>query len=128
MSMQDIVSDFVARINNAVMVKKSSVVVLKSNLIITICKWMSRFGFLHKFENYKDYYLKLDLNLNQIGKLLRVSKPGKRVYCKANSYPPILNGIGFTLISTSHGLFSNYELTSQNMNLGGEVLFQIIKS
>lgn len=128
MSMQDILSDFVARINNSVMINKPSVVVIKSKLIVNVCKWMTRYGFFAGFKDYENFYLKVDLNLDQIQKLRRVSKPGQRVYCKAGDYPVIMDGKGFTIISTSQGLYSNYELTKQNLKLGGEVLFQIIKS
>jgi small subunit ribosomal protein S8 len=127
MSMQDILSDFIARINNAVMVKNQSVIVIKSKLITNISKWMTRYGFFTSFEDYKDFYLKVNLNLDQIQKLKRISKPGQRVYCKTGEYPVIMDGKGFTLISTSQGLYSNYELVKDNMKLGGEVLFQIIK-
>jgi small subunit ribosomal protein S8 len=127
MSMQDILSDFVARINNSLMISNPTVVVIKSKLIINICKWMTRYGFFTEFEEYKDFYLKIKLNLDQIKKLKRISKPGQRVYCKSGNYPVILDGKGFTIISTSKGLYSNYELVKNNLNLGGEVLFQIIK-
>jgi small subunit ribosomal protein S8 len=127
MSTQDTISDFVARVNNTIAVEKSQVVVIKSNFTITLAKWLTKYKFFESFEDYKDYYIKINLNLDQIASLKRVSKPGNRVYSKSNKYPKIVNGIGFTLISTSKGIFSNYELTKEQKNLGGEVILQVIK-
>lgn len=126
--MQDTLSDFVSRINNAILINKSEVVVIKSKLTESIAKWMTRHKFFEGFQEHNKFYLKIKITPNQIGKLVRVSKPGQRVYCKANSYPTIVNGIGFSIISTSQGIFSNYQLVKDQMNLGGEVLFQIIKA
>ena len=36
--------------------------------------------------------------------LKRISKPGLRVYAKANEVPKVLNGLGIALVSTSEGV------------------------
>jgi len=53
----------------------------------------------------------------------RVSKPGRRVYSRANSLKPILNGLGISIISTSRGVVSDRE--ARQKNLGGEVLCEL---
>jgi small subunit ribosomal protein S8 len=50
----------------------------------------------------------------------RVSKPGLRVYAKANNMPKVLGGLGVAIISTSHGLLTDRAATKQGV--GGEVL------
>jgi small subunit ribosomal protein S8 len=55
-----------------------------------------------------------------IAGLRRVSKPGLRVYAKANNMPKVLGGLGVAIISTSHGLLTDRAATKQGV--GGEVL------
>ena len=55
--------------------------------------------------------------------LKRISKPGLRVYAKANEVPKVLNGLGIAIISTSNGIMTDKEARKQG--LGGEVLAYI---
>ena len=55
--------------------------------------------------------------------LKRISKPGLRVYAKADEMPRVLNGIGIAIISTSEGLMTDKEARAKK--LGGEVLAYI---
>ena len=41
--------------------------------------------------------------------LKRISKPGLRVYAKANEVPKVLNGLGIALVSTSEGVITDKE-------------------
>ena len=50
----------------------------------------------------------------------RVSKPGLRVYAKAQEMPRVLGGLGIAIISTSHGLLTDRQ--ARKRNVGGEVL------
>ena len=55
--------------------------------------------------------------------LKRISKPGLRVYVKAEEVPRVLNGLGIAIISTSKGVMTDKEAREQS--LGGEVLAYI---
>jgi small subunit ribosomal protein S8 len=50
----------------------------------------------------------------------RVSKPGLRVYSKAQDMPRVLGGLGIAIISTSQGLLTDRQ--ARKRNVGGEVL------
>ena len=50
----------------------------------------------------------------------RVSKPGLRVYAKAQEMPRVLGGLGIAIISTSNGLLTDRQ--ARKRNVGGEVL------
>jgi small subunit ribosomal protein S8 len=50
----------------------------------------------------------------------RVSKPGLRVYTKADKIPRVLGGLGVAVLSTSQGLMTDREARKRRM--GGEVL------
>ena len=55
--------------------------------------------------------------------LKRISKPGLRVYVKAEEVPRVLNGLGIAIVSTSKGIMTDKEARKEN--LGGEVLAYI---
>jgi small subunit ribosomal protein S8 len=55
-----------------------------------------------------------------ISGLRRVSKPGLRVYTKADRLPRVLGGLGVAVLSTSHGLMTDRE--ARERRVGGEVL------
>ena len=55
--------------------------------------------------------------------LRRISKPGLRVYAKAEEVPSVLNGLGISIISTSKGVMTDKDARRQS--LGGEVLANI---
>jgi small subunit ribosomal protein S8 len=50
----------------------------------------------------------------------RVSKPGLRVYAKAQEMPRVLGGLGIAIISTSNGLLTDRQ--ARKRNVGGEVV------
>src|SRR5699024_7711423 len=53
----------------------------------------------------------------------RISKPGLRVYAKADEVPRVLNGLGIAIVSTSKGVISDKEARSQAV--GGGVLADV---
>ena len=55
--------------------------------------------------------------------LKRISKPGLRVYAKAEEIPYVLNGLGIAIISTPKGVMTD-KLARKN-NVGGEVIAYI---
>jgi len=58
-----------------------------------------------------------------ISGLQRVSRPGLRVYKKAESLPRVLGGMGIAILSTNQGLLTDRE--ARERNVGGEVLCQV---
>jgi small subunit ribosomal protein S8 len=55
-----------------------------------------------------------------ISGLRRISKPGLRVYTKADRLPRVLGGLGVAVLSTSQGLMTDRE--ARHHKVGGEVL------
>jgi small subunit ribosomal protein S8 len=122
MAMFDLMSDFVARINNSARAGKSSLTVLKSKLISNVCKKLVKLGYLNSFDE-EERVLVLHINLEKITKLKRVSKPGKRVYVSYADLPKIEGGIGWNILTSSKGILTNFE--AKTLKVGGELLFQI---
>ena len=71
--------------------------------------------------------LKIELKYNEgepvISEIMRVSKPGRRVYAKIKDLPKVYNGLGISILSTPRGVMSDHE--ARQANVGGEVLCQI---
>ena len=55
-----------------------------------------------------------------ISGLRRVSKPGLRIYTKADKVPRVLGGLGVAVLSTSKGLMTDRE--ARRAGVGGEIL------
>ena len=55
-----------------------------------------------------------------ISGLRRISKPGLRVYTKAETVPRVLGGLGVAVLSTSKGLMTDRE--ARKARIGGEIL------
>jgi small subunit ribosomal protein S8 len=122
MSMNDLMSDFVARLNNAVIAEKDEVRVVKTNLAKAVATKLTKLGYLESFEE-DGYDLKISLNPQKIAKISRYSKPGQRQYVSYQNMPKITGGKGFNLLTTSKGVLTHVEAKQEK--IGGEVLFQI---
>ena len=129
--MNDIISDMLTRMRNALAMKYTKVEVLGSKMTKEIATILTNEGYIEGFEAVKDGAAeKLIINLKYGAKkekvitgLKRISKPGLRVYVKANEVPKVLNGLGIALISTSKGIKTDKEARKEN--LGGEILAYI---
>lgn len=125
MSMQDLVSDFVARVNNNIMISRSQVIVLKNKTVVNLCKKLTKLGYFIGFSE-NERTLTVDLNLGKIKKISRISKPGQRIYVPYTDLPKVINGIGWNILSTPGGIKTNFEAKRDKM--GGELMMQIIGS
>jgi small subunit ribosomal protein S8 len=123
MSMNDLMSDFVARINNARLANNVEVSVLKNKLATATAKKLTTLGYLTGFVEGENRTLVLSLNLDKIHAIQRVSKPGQRVYISFDGAPKVVGGRGFNIITTSQGVMTHFE--AGKAKVGGEVLFQI---
>jgi small subunit ribosomal protein S8 len=127
----DPIADMLTRIRNAVKAGHLIVDVPSSKMKVSIAKILKDEGFIKNFKLNDDnrqkilrIYLKYtDENQPAILNLTRISKPGRRVYVKAEELVPIYNNIGIWIISTSQGIITNK--TAKKMNVGGEILCEI---
>lgn len=129
--MNDIISDMLTRMRNALAMKYTKVEVLGSKMTKEIATILTNEGYIEGFEAVKDGAAeRLIINLKYGAKkekvitgLKRISKPGLRVYVKANEVPKVLNGLGIAIVSTSKGIMTDKEARKEN--LGGEILAYI---
>ncbi|GGD03361.1 30S ribosomal protein S8 [Thalassobacillus devorans] len=131
MTMTDPIADMLTRIRNANMVRHEKLELPASNLKKEIADILKREGFVRDFEYVEDNHqgvLRIFLKYGQndervITGLKRISKPGLRVYAKAEELPKVLNGLGVAIVSTSKGVLTDKEAREQA--IGGEVLAYI---
>lgn len=127
----DTVADMLTRIRNANAMKYKTVEVPSTKLTRGIADILTKEGFIDGYEaNKLVSYEMLVLNLKYskskervINGLKRISKPGLRVYAKADEMPRVLNGLGIAIVSTSDGLMTDKEARAKK--IGGEVLAYI---
>jgi len=131
MSISDPIADLLTRIRNAIMVHRASVMAPYSKLKSNVLDVLKREGYIKNFEVVQEgskkniiVYLKYaDNGAPVISELHRISKPGCRIYNKADQIKPILNGIGVSIITTAQGLLSDRECREKK--IGGEVLCEV---
>jgi small subunit ribosomal protein S8 len=127
----DTISDMLTRIRNALMIKKSEVVLPYSNFKHSLAKVLQTEGWLTKVETKENAGFKslvLQLKYDQTGSpvisgIKRISKPGQRIYSSKAEIPKVLGGIGTTIVSTSKGLMTDKE--ARKNKVGGEIVCQI---
>ncbi|MBM7650342.1 small subunit ribosomal protein S8 [Bacillus ectoiniformans] len=128
MVMTDPIADLLTRIRNANMVRHEKLEVPASKIKKEIAEILKREGFIRDVEFIEDnkqgmirIFLKYGAdNVRVITGLKRISKPGLRVYAKADEVPKVLNGLGIALVSTSNGVLTDKEARAKQV--GGEVL------
>ena len=128
--MTDPIADMLTRIRNANQNRASSCVIPTSKVKEEIARILRDEGFI---EDYKidgnGVQKNITLTLKYKNKervstgLKRISKPGLRVYAKADELPTVLNGLGIAIISTSKGIMTDKQ--ARNASLGGEVIAYI---
>ena len=127
----DRVADMLTRIRNANAMKYKTVEIPGTKMTKGIADILTKEGFINGDEvNKLTVGERLVVNLKYskskervITGLKRISKPGLRVYVKAEEMPRVLNGLGIAIVSTSEGLMTDKE--AREKNLGGEVLAYI---
>lgn len=128
MTMTDPIADMLSRVRNANHAYHDSVSMPSSKLKVNIAEILKQEGYIANYtvsDEKVGKTLKLDLKYGparerSISGVRRVSKPGLRVYAKANNLPEVLGGLGVAIISTSQGLLTDRQATEKGV--GGEVL------
>lgn len=131
MSFTDPISDMITRIRNAQLRALNTVSIPNSKLRERILEVLKEEGYISGFKstsNKKNNKLLLvDLKYNNgvpvIKEITRVSKPGRRIYTKAESIPRIQNGLGIAIVSTSKGIMTDNDARSKK--IGGEIICRV---
>jgi small subunit ribosomal protein S8 len=130
MTMTDPIADMLTRIRNANVAMHDQVVMPSSKQKVALAKILRQEGYIEDFSTAPatagpGELLTIEMKYSPerdrtIAGLRRVSKPGLRVYSKADRVPRVLGGLGVAVLSTSAGLMTDREARRRKM--GGEVL------
>ncbi len=128
--MTDPIADMLTRIRNANVAMHDEVRMPSSKLKQNLAGVLHREGYITDFhveehDGRPGSTLVIEMKYSPerqrvISGVKRVSKPGLRVYTKADGIPRVLGGLGVAVLSTSQGLMTDREARSRQM--GGEVL------
>ncbi len=124
----DSISDLLTRIRNANTAHKRVVVMPHSKLKAQVAEILAQAGFLEGVKTteaggFKSLELALPANPETITSLIRVSKPGRRVYTSAQDIPLVLGGRGLVIVSTSSGIMTGRD--ARKKGLGGELICKV---
>ena len=131
MSFVDPIGDMITRIRNAQMRTLSKVKIPSSKFRAKILDILKKEGYIAGYQLSNDTkernILSVDLKYENgspvIKEIKRISKPGRRIYARADSIPRIQNGLGLAIVSTSKGIMSDNE--AKNNNVGGEIICKV---
>jgi small subunit ribosomal protein S8 len=128
MATSDPIADMLTRIRNAARVGKKRLYVKRSKVCLGLARVLKEEGYITDFDSIDDTNqgeIRIDLKVsdqgqNVIQNLQRASRPGRRVYCRADELPRVLDGLGVAIVSTSRGVLSDRQC--RELNVGGELL------
>ena len=130
MTMTDPIADMLTRIRNANVAMQESVRMPSSKLKEALARILQQEGYIEGFSVADDparpgRVLEIGMKYTPerartISGIRRVSKPGLRVYTKADRLPRVLGGLGVAVLSTSQGLMTDRE--ARKRRVGGEIL------
>jgi small subunit ribosomal protein S8 len=133
MTMTDPIADMLTRIRNANVAFHDDVEMPSSKLKEAMARILEREGYITGFAVEDDprrpgQRLTIRMKYTNdrrrtISGLKRVSRPGLRVYTKAEGVPRVLGGMGIAILSTNQGLLTDRE--ARERHVGGEVLCQV---
>ena len=127
MSMQDPISDMIARVKNAQSRGHKEVLLDSSKIKFGICKVLESEGYIKKVElvgEQPKQEIKITLkyfeDLPVIKEFDRASKPGLRKYFSFDQIPPVKGGLGTAIMTTSKGIITSDQAKKEKV--GGELI------
>jgi small subunit ribosomal protein S8 len=131
MTLMDPIGDMFTRIRNGQLRLLPKVEMPSSKFRLKILEVLKSEGFITSYHIEKKENNKVSLTVDLkyyegtpvIREIKRVSKPGRRVYSRAESIPRIQNGLGLAIISTNKGIMSDIE--ARKNNIGGEIICRV---
>ena len=128
MTMTDPVADMLTRIRNANIAGHATVDIPASKIKKNIAEILVKEGYIKGYEIVEgdpQDTIRVTMKYGPekakvITGIKKISKPGLKVYAKADEVPKVLGGLGIAIISTSSGLVTDKE--ARKLGVGGEVI------
>lgn len=136
MSVSDPIADALTKIRNAYRAGHTQVIVNHNKLVEAIVRILANENFvnsvqvLEKDPQNKFNYKRILVNLRYTNSgepvlrgIVRVSKPGRRVYVKSDKLPSVFNNTGCAIISSSSGVMVDRD--ARINKVGGEYVCRV---
>jgi small subunit ribosomal protein S8 len=135
--MTDPIADMLTRIRNAVSAKRARVEIPASKVKVEIARILQDEGYIQGFKLAEETpegartpqkVIRVFLKYGPRGERVisgieRISRPGRRVYFGHDEVPPVLAGLGISILTTSRGLMTGR--AASRAGVGGEVLCNV---
>jgi small subunit ribosomal protein S8 len=136
--MTDPIADMLTRIRNAVTARHARVEMPASKLKVEIARILQDEGYIAGFKMIETpaerpgkaarQQIRLFLKYSSTGDkaisvIVRVSRPGRRVYANRDEVPAVLGGLGVAILTTSRGVMTGR--AAQQAGVGGEILCNV---
>jgi small subunit ribosomal protein S8 len=136
--MTDPIADMLTRLRNAVQAKHARVDVPANTLKTEIARILQDEGYISGYKMVDEppagtrrvpaKAIRIFLKYGPRGEgvisgIRRVSRPGRRVYYSRDKVPPVLGGLGISILTTSRGVMTGREAVKTGV--GGEVLCNV---
>ena len=130
MSLNDPIGDMIARIKNSQLRNHKKVELPSSKFKVKIADVLKNEGYIIDYKTFSELNKsKLEISLKYhygnpvISSIQRVSKPGRRIFSRAESLPKINNGLGIAIVSTPKGVMTDIDARKQK--IGGEIICKV---
>lgn len=131
MNVTDPIADMLTRIRNGNTAGKDIVTMPSSKVLVEVARVISEEGYIEGYavedtKPQKTLTVSLKYGTRHarvIRGIKRISKPGLRIYSKAEDLPRVLGGLGTAVISTSKGMMCDRD--ARKLGVGGEVIAYI---
>lgn len=128
MNVTDPIADMLTRIRNGNTAGKDVVSMPSSKVLVEIVRVIAEEGYIEGYAvedttPQKTLHVTLKYGARHariIRGIKRISKPGLRIYSKAEDLPRVLGGLGTAIISTSKGVMCDRD--ARKLGVGGEVI------
>ena len=128
MKITDPISDMLTRIRNGNSANKDAVSMPSSKVLVEVARVICEEGYIEDYsvedtKPQKTLHITLKYGPKRakiIRGIKRVSKPGLRIYSKAEDLPRVIGGLGIAVISTSKGMMCDRD--ARKLGVGGEVI------
>ena len=131
MNVTDPIADMLTRIRNGNTAGKDVVSMPSSKVLVEVARVIAEEGYIEGYaaedtKPQKTLHVTLKYGARHarvIRGIKRISKPGLRIYSKAEDLPRVLGGLGTAVISTSKGMMCDRD--ARKLGVGGEVIAYI---
>lgn len=136
MSVNDPIADMLTRVRNGMMIGQPVIAMPNSKIKAEIARVLKEEGFIDGYEvidGEKAFERVLRVRLKYVGErrqrqpvitgIVRVSRPGRRVYTRKQEIPWILSGLGIAILSTPKGVMTGQR--ARQLNVGGEIICKV---